>query len=179
MDDVRRCLYCGAELNNRRPEAKFCKPAHGRKYRRRRQSSNSIPEPPTPPGNSRAQDIADRVFRQQWAAEDARAAPETPEIRAARAWERRNPGVQHPLLAQMHVDAELERRKAAEEAQATRAMTIAEKGRLDRQRQRSNATYTGQYPGPSPWNDEPQTVQAPAGRNTPRWATSQQYPGQS
>ena len=114
MDDDRRCMQCGQSLAGLRSDAIFCRQRCKRRYYRRKPDSNYI-EPPRP-GNSIAQDRADREWRRQLDAEGIRAEPLTDEEHQALAHQRRNPGPMVPFFRQRFVaraDAELRAREAA------------------------------------------------------------------
>ena len=117
MGDDRRCLHCGGSLENRRSDTLFCSPRHKKRYYRQQaasgRSGNYI-EPP--PGNSLAQDRADREWRRQLAAEEVRAEPATEEELQALALQKRNPGPLVPFFRQRRAEqdaAELAAREAA------------------------------------------------------------------
>lgn len=182
-------MYCGQPLTGKRQGALFCKDAHRKRYSRWQQKIRSEGYEPPPSGpsvltESRAHD----TFRRQLDAEGTRAMPLTDEEIGLLAAQRRNPGVLHPGLHKRLLDREYDRmRQEAEEA--SRADAIKVENPLDpstlgsvRRRAIQSRRANRHYPrdpnehvlrpppgsGPGPWDDEPQCISSPWGRNTPR-----------
>ncbi len=186
MDDDRSCLQCGGPMEHRRSDAVFCRQRCRRRYYRRGQSgrSSNYADPAAWPFPDRA----DERFREQLTAEAVRSQPLTPEEKAAIAWQRRNPGPLHALLAQRLIDHELERqaREAAERSQhepikvevpsdPSSHGSLARRARYDRARNRPADPHVSVLrpgpgrSGPPPFDDEPQCFDAPVGRNVIPW----------
>jgi hypothetical protein len=209
-DTPESCTWCRGPLTPGRPGrarrgrarltcSSRCRKALNRDIRAS-QSSNYTPgdivtppdaayaEPPARRENLFARYDADDRWRSQYAAEAVRSQPLTPEEKAAIAWQKRNPGPLHPLLAQRHVDAERER-QAAEAAERARHQPLAvedphqpstmdsvsRRARYDRARNRPQDPHVAVLrpgpgrSGPHPWDDDNQCVDAPKGWRRGRW----------
>ncbi len=186
MDDGRQCLQCGRPLENRRSDAIFCRQRCRRRYYRRGQSgrTSNCADPAAWPFPDRA----DERFRDQLEQHVARSQPLTPEERSAIAWQRRNPGPLHPLLAQRLIDHERERQAREAEARSQHQPlkvedrldpsshgSLARRARYDRARNRPQDPHVSVLrpgpgrSGPQPFDDEPQCFDAPVGRNVIPW----------
>lgn len=178
------CMYCGRPLEGKRAGALFCKDSHRKRFDRYQKKIGADGhDPPVSRTSALNESRADRAFRSALAAESTRAAPLTDEERQLLAAQRRNPGVLLPQLHQRLLDHELERRRAlAEEAvnpikveDPYDATTLGSRARRAQQSRRNNRPVNGNLyalrppvqSGPYP-GDEPQCIQAPVGRNTPR-----------
>lgn len=129
MDDGRRCMQCSEPLQNRRPEAVFCRQKCKRRYYRRTQESKY--EPPLP-GTSGvlSESRADERFRAAVASHQEASQPLDDYERELLARQRRNRGVLLPELQQRLLNREYERRRA-EAAEAARADPIRVQDQLD------------------------------------------------
>ncbi len=201
---MRRCAWCQEVMDdtkrsrrNRLTCSSRCRKRLSRAARGS-QSSNStrggsvtpgdVPyaEPPARRENPFARHDADHRWRFQYAAEAVRSQPLTPEEKAAVAWQKRNPGPLHPLLAQRLIDHELERQaaEATERAQhqplavedphrPSTVGSVARRARYDRSRNRPQDPHVSILrpgpgrSGPHPWDSDNECVTAPWSRG--RW----------
>lgn len=151
------------------------------------QGSTPYDEPPRPGESFYQPSVGDERFHRQLAQEAIRALPLTDEERQLHARAQRNIGVELPEFTQMRLDREYERMRL-EAAEAARADPIRVQDQLDRstyshparraiRSRRNNKPVDpsmqvlrppGRQSGPHPWDDEPQCIQAPVGRNTQR-----------
>lgn len=205
---MKRCAWCQEILDdtkrsrrNRLTCSNRCRKALSRDAKRTRSSNSTrassvtpddvlYMEPPARRENPFARVDADDRWRSQYAAEAVRSQPLTPEEKAAIAWQKRNPGPLHPLLAQRVIDAERER-QAAEAAERARHQpievedphrpstmgSVARRARYDRSRNRPQDPHVSILrpgpgrSGPRPWDssDDPQCLEWPVGRNVIPW----------
>ncbi len=137
MSAVKLCVICNKPLDDgerRRSDAvtcsRACRTALWRARRKVRRegggrfvrvtrdsygSAASFEPPASPTASFLVQSRADDRFRAQLVNAAAMSQPLSPEEEAAVAWQRRNPGVLHPLMAQrLDADAERREREAAE-----------------------------------------------------------------
>jgi hypothetical protein len=185
VDDDRACLQCGGPLQNRRSDTLFDSQRCKRRYYRRRQSSNY-----TDPTAWLFPDGADDRFREQLTAEGVRSQPLTDHERSLLEKQRRNPGVLLPELQQRLIDHERERqRREAESYQEHQPLkvetpldpsshgSLARRARYDRSRNRPQDPHAAILrpgpgrSGPHPWDDEPECITWPVGRNVIPWRT--------
>jgi hypothetical protein len=172
-------MQCGQSLAGLRSDAVFCRQRCKRRYYRRADRSNYT-EPPRP-GNSIAQDRADREWRRQFAAEGIRAEPLTPQEEQAVALQKRNQGPMVPFFRQRFLakaDDELRAREAAfRDSRAIKVEdpynpatigSVAARGRASRALNKPVDPYVAMLrPGPesghSPYADEAECIDAPVG----------------
>lgn len=183
MDSERQCIQCGSPLENRRPDALFCRQRCKRRYYRRGDSSSYAPPPPA--GTiAFAQSHAGTRFRAQLADHDAISQPLTPGERDLLRLQRANPGVLLEPLRQRVLERAEAGRQAEEETRAQfRPVKVEDRldpaslGSLARRAIQSrtrnkpadphlHVLRPGQ-PGPHPPDDSPECIQAPWSRG--RW----------
>lgn len=145
-------------------------------------------EPPARRENPSARYDADGRWRSQYAAEAVRSKPLTDYERSLLMKQRRNPGPLIPELAQIQRDRaeEQQRLEALERSQhqplkvedrldPSSQGSLARRARYDRSRNRPadpHASILRPGPGrsgPHPWDDDPQCLEWPAGRNVIPW----------
>ncbi len=116
MGDARHCMQCGDPLENRRPEAIFCRQKCKRRYYRRVQESKY--EPPLPGTSSvLTESRADARFRAALASHQEASQPLDDYERELLARQKRNPGPMLVELQQRMLAREYERmRQESEEA---------------------------------------------------------------
>jgi len=195
-----RCAWCGQPMDDtrrRRGRARLtcgnrCRKALSREAKRSRSSKSNqagivtagdvlYSEPPRPSETrSHGSWRSDETFRRMLAAQAVRSQPPTAEERAAQDWERRNPGIRHPLFVARWAEADAERRSREQAEYGARQPlkvedrldpaslgSLARRARESRRINRAADQYTrmrpdGQ-PGPPSWSDN-ECVDAPEGR---------------